>query len=177
MAVDVAPCLGVDKGQLVGHQTQDGAVLKVQLVDVKRPPTTEETIDGVDLGTCELDSEIKITNEKLCGRTVETYRRDLGQEGAGEPRQRVEVKVVDDGPQSVERAKRQHTQADDAQVLRDELEGNGTHDGLLSFLFCGYFIFELSFIVFPSAVIGAEDDNIVCWALQLLVIMAGFNSG
>lgn len=39
----------------------------------------------------------------------------------------MEVEVVDDGPQCVEGNSAQQTQADDAQVLRDELERNGTH--------------------------------------------------
>jgi hypothetical protein len=49
MAIYILPCLGICECELIRHGPEDRAIVQMELVDVKRPSTTEETPDTINL--------------------------------------------------------------------------------------------------------------------------------
>lgn len=53
VAIYILPCLGICECEFIRHGPEDRAIFQMELVDVKRPSTTEETPDTIDLPTSE----------------------------------------------------------------------------------------------------------------------------
>lgn len=49
VAIDILPGFRVDEGELIRHGSYNWAIFEVQLMNVKRPSTTEKTPYAVDL--------------------------------------------------------------------------------------------------------------------------------
>lgn len=54
VSINVLPSPGVRERQLIGHGSQNGSIFQMELMDIERPPASEEPPDAVNLYKCQL---------------------------------------------------------------------------------------------------------------------------